>query len=279
MPARKVWDDFVRLEDRAGHAKQQYQPGEPKADTFARWRCPHCSLVLEARAEDAVDKKADVCAKHFWNKTAPCQTRPAADLRGQPKPKAGKAPVASAPVVGTAVSGGESAVIATLQANHTEQMAAQRAQHEELMRALTGRLETKTKLLTATFASGGLSPPRSDDDDDAFGAKVDSLDERLRMKEAQYVTEATGASPPRAGESARVATARGIKRCAEDAALDVCGICQTRRPDAVMLPCLHLSACESCWSRWQRRRLEALKAPRCTKCHNIVKDYTVINLR
>jgi hypothetical protein len=85
MPARKVWGDFVRLEDRHGPAKQQYA-GTFTIDTFARWACPHCSIVLEARAKDAIDKKSDVCKDHFWGKT-PCSKRPVEDVRGKPKTK------------------------------------------------------------------------------------------------------------------------------------------------------------------------------------------------
>ena len=49
---------------------------------------------------------------------------------------------------------------------------------------------------------------------------------------------------------------RGLKRCAEAAELDVCGICLTRPPDTVMVPCFCLSACKACWDRWVRTRLE-----------------------
>ena len=107
--------------------------------------------------------------------------------------------------------------------HYAEQMQAQKQQHEELMAALVGRLGRKTLQLTATYARGNLSPPRSDDDDDAVNAKVEALDEASRLKVATHVTRRVGASPPRENETARSATQRGLKRCAEDAGLDTCG--------------------------------------------------------
>lgn len=83
MPARKLWENFIRLENRVGPAKQQYD-NVLKTDVFARWMCPHCSQIVEAREVDAVDKKSDVCKNHFWGKN-PCEKRPDTDIRGKPK--------------------------------------------------------------------------------------------------------------------------------------------------------------------------------------------------
>lgn len=67
MPAKRIWEDFAELSDRNGAAKQ----GTSRTETFARWQCPYCPAVVEALAADAKDKKAVVCARHFWG-ADPC---------------------------------------------------------------------------------------------------------------------------------------------------------------------------------------------------------------
>jgi hypothetical protein len=78
----KVWEDFIRLDDVEKPAKQ----GSGRTERFARWACPHCAAVIEALEKDAIDKKAMVCARHFWG-CKPCPKRPENDMRGQPKRK------------------------------------------------------------------------------------------------------------------------------------------------------------------------------------------------
>ena len=84
MPAKGVWVDFKRLkDDRIGPSKQQHC-GESSTDVYAQWQCPYCPEIVEARAEDAIDKKSDACKVHFWGEK-PCPNRPVDDLRGKPK--------------------------------------------------------------------------------------------------------------------------------------------------------------------------------------------------
>ena len=274
MPRRAVWADY--------HVKDTYmkavsQHGKQVMVEYTRFSCPYesgcCGLPIETPSSRVVNNKSDACRHHLLN----CHGVAVDGSKASDDPRVAEA---RAPVVGTAVPGGESAVIATLQANHAEQRQAQRRQHEELMAALTGRLEKKAVQLATTYARGNLSPPRSDDDDDALRAKVAALDERSKLEMAADVTQRAGASPPRNGEGARAAAMRGLKRCAEAAELDVCGICLTRPPDTVMVPCFCLSACKACWDRWVRTRLEREgRRARCTKCNAVVAQAQLVYRR
>ena len=168
MPPHKKYVDF---RESAHFARAPKQGTSSKPRDYVTLTCPHCvqpfSEILVSRLDNG---KAEECLKHLRTCAAAKdagivvpppgkRARVVDEPLGTETPRDELQAASAKPVVGTAVSAGDSAVIATLQTNHAEQMAAQRAQHQELMCALTGRLERKTNQLTATFANGGLSPP------------------------------------------------------------------------------------------------------------------------
>ncbi len=274
MPRKTVWGDFVV---NGTYMKAVSQHGKKAMVEYTRFVCPYsegcCGLQIETPSTHAVNNKSNACKHHLMN----CHGTSPDGRKASEDPRVVETRVTA---VGTAVSCGESAVIATLQAHHAEQMQAQQKQHEELMAALSGRLEKKSMQLTATYSNAHLSPPRSDDDDDAVKTKVGTLEETSKLKFAARVMNEVGASPPRDGESADSALTRGLKRCAEEAQLDVCGICFTRPPDTVMMPCFCLSACGRCWNKWTNVRLQREgRRPRCTKCNGVVTQSKLINRR
>jgi len=213
MP-KKVWSDYTLIET---FYKRVSQHGVVADVQYSRFACPYnCNKFVELPTASVSNNKSTECRHHLLSccgvasdgRKAVDDTR-IADAR--------------TPVVGTAVSSGESIVVETLKANHAEQMKAQKElmkaqkeQHEELMRALTGRLDRKNAQLSATFAAGNLTPPNSDDSEDETAIKIANLDEMARLKEAEYATGRVGASPPRDGEDAHTATTRCLKRCAEE---------------------------------------------------------------
>ena len=178
MPAVKVWGDFTQLSDRSGVAKQ----GSDRVETFARWQCPHCPVVVEALAADAKDKKSVVCARHFWG-SQPCPNRPADDLRGQPKAK-------------------EAKVVDVMREQHSETM----AQGSERNRLLQEQLDVQKRSerhLAAICGALGLSDHSSDDEEKLTRRakrKMDDMATTATTAAYAHVAQAGKFSPPRDGE-------------------------------------------------------------------------------
>ena len=231
MPAKKVWGDFVRLEDRHGPAKQQYS-GPWTIDVFARWRCPYCSDVIEARAADAIDKKADVCKDHFWGKN-PCAQRPLEDVRGK-----SKASTSTASVEAILREQLEQTKQQMKQASeqHTASMEQASKQHAEAMAIQTAQLDAlrqnERQLMSirdvqrmAVCTALELSEHSSDDDDGAkitirAKRKLAAVQTAATMDVLGKVAKAGAFSPPRDDEEDMVVVGKRIVDCVSVAAVD-----------------------------------------------------------
>ena len=220
MPANKLWGDFIRLQDRTGPAKQQYD-GVFKNDVFARWECPYCSHIVEAREVDAVNKKSHVCKDHFWGKN-PCEKRPPDDIRGKPKTSSTTSTSMEAILREQLeqtkeqmkqASAHHAASMEQAEKQHAETMAMQATQlakqHAEAMDALRKNEKQLASIRDiqriAICTALELSEHSSDDDDGAKVAarskrKLDAMQTAATLDAFEKVAKAGSFSPPRDDE-------------------------------------------------------------------------------
>lgn len=238
MPARGVWDDFKRLkDDRVGPSKQQHG-GRAATDVYAQWQCPYCPEIVEARRDDAIDKKSDVCKVHFWGEK-PCPNRPIDDLRG--KPKASVVMDAVAPPQTTTVTASRPSVVVaavvmrddaprdavrpravvTASVRGSSQEAA--ARHEEAMRLKERQLSLQAEAMAqqerqhveamkeqrktraAILRGFGLSDHSSDDEPERVVERTkrrrESIETDAKTAAYEHVATSAGLSPQRTNET------------------------------------------------------------------------------
>lgn len=187
MPAKKVWGDFqlVRVD----------------SDGLTWWQCPYCPFQPHAPSADAVNKKSNSCAQHFWGAN-PCTFRPDTDRRGIPKSasvsEVDATPNSNIPVC-VPVSNDSAVLVQTLREqmeqkdrHHAEKMEQQRLQYEqqmeqkdrhqrELMQELKQSEEKKDSWKRVCrkrfFTIDGIpsSPPNSSDGEEEKHAKMEKL--------------------------------------------------------------------------------------------------------
>jgi hypothetical protein len=192
-------------------------------DMYALIRCPNGCPPFKMLASRVSDGKAAMCKAHIARMKcdpdlhvgddtgslpreiqalAPSQrSRPARDVhkrcvaeyeqlkRDQERELSelrGELVVARAP---STVPGGEASVIETINVNHAESMQVLKEQllvQKATLAVMSGQLDRKTSILTATFGSGGLSPPRSDDGEEAVMGKIQMLGERSEWADQSH---------------------------------------------------------------------------------------------
>jgi hypothetical protein len=187
-------------------------------ETFARWQCPHCPVVVEALAADAKDKKAVVCARHFWG-SDPCPNRPPTDLRGQRKAKAPATAAVEANTASIDKNTEQQRATNELLQKQLDASLQQLAVQQELVALGRARADRWKRTSRGYHADSNVSSPRSSDNDgerESKRARVHSnIHEGGRRFELDRLGSVLGMDAPEEPEDVDAASTLIKKRAGE----------------------------------------------------------------